>query len=300
MALAIALDLGGTQTRAALVDEQGKVTNRVSLPTPAQADGDAVVAQLAEAARQAARDVADIKGVGLSSPGPLDTEKGTTINLPTIKGMINYPIRAALEEQLKRPVLLENDGISAAIGEWKFGAGQGLHTLVYVTLSTGIGGGVIINNTVARGHMGMASHVGHMCIQQHGLRCGCGNTGCWEAYAAGPAFAARASNTLGKTLQPKDVFAMALEGNVDAQKQVDIEAELLGVGLTSLLHLYSPQKIILGGGLSNAFAQLEPGIAAYIKDNAMPAFKHTSIVTAALGDNSGLVGAAALVFEKRG
>ncbi len=297
MPYAIALDLGGTQTRAALVDEQGTVTNRVSLPTPAQDGGDAVVAQLAKAAEQAAHGEADIIGVGLSSPGPLDTGQGITIDLPTIKGMTNYPIRAALEDKLKRKVLLENDGIAAAIGEWKHGAGKGLQSLVYVTVSTGIGGGVIVDGHVLHGRKGMAGHVGHQAIYPDGLRCSCGNAGCWEAYAAGPAFATRAGKALGKTVQPMDVFALAREGNATAQSQIDEEARLLGIGITSLLHLYSPEMIIIGGGLSNAFDQLHPGINSYIHGNAMTAFKDVPIVKAKLGGNSGLVGAASMLFR---
>jgi glucokinase len=296
MPFAIALDLGGTQTRAALVDEHGNVTNRVSLPTPAQEGGDAVVAQLAIAAEQTAQGATDIIGVGLSSPGPLDTDRGLAINLPTIKGMINYPIRAALEAKLNRKVLLENDGIAAAIGEWKHGAGKGLRSVVFVTVSTGIGGGVIVDGHVLHGRKGMAGHVGHLAIYPDGLICGCGNAGCWEAYAAGPAFAARASLALGRAVQPTDVFALSREGHATAQQQVNEQARLLGIGITSLLHLYSPETVIIGGGLANAFDQLHPGIDAYIQKNAMLAFKDVPIVKAALGGNSGLIGAASMVF----
>jgi glucokinase len=296
MRKAIALDLGGTQTRAAIVDEAGTVTNRVSLPTPAQEGGDAVVAQLAKAAEQAAEGVPDIIGAGVSSPGPLDTAKGITLELPTIGGMINYPIRANLEARLKRNVVLENDGIAAAIGEWKHGAGTGLQSIVYVTVSTGIGGGVIVDGHVLRGRMGMAGHVGHQAIYPDGLRCTCGNAGCWEAYAAGPAFAKRASQALGKTVQPTDVFTLAREGHAAAQNQVNEEARLLGIGITSLLHLYSPEKVIIGGGLSNALDQLHPGINSYVQANAMLAFRDVPVVKAELGGNSGLVGAASLVF----
>ncbi len=296
MPFAIALDLGGTQTRAALVDEQGNVRNRVSLPTPAQEGGNAVVAQLAIAAEQATQGATDIIGVGLSSPGPLDTDKGLAVDLPTIKGMTNYPIRAALEEKLKRTVHLENDGIAAAIGEWKHGAGKGLRSVVFVTVSTGIGGGVIVDGHVLHGRKGMAGHVGHLAIYPDGLICSCGNAGCWEAYAAGPAFAARASKALGKTVQPTDVFTLARNGQATAQQQVDEQSRLLGIGITSLLHLYSPEIVIIGGGLSNAFDQLHPGIDTYIQKNAMLAFKDVPVVKAALGGNSGLIGAASMVF----
>jgi glucokinase len=292
MSYAIALDLGGTQTRAALVDRDGTVSNRVTLPTPAQENAEAVVSQLVEAARIAAQSVTDIIGVGLSSPGPLDNDLGMIINLPTIRGMTNFPIRKALEERLKRRVHLENDGISAAIGEWKCGAGRGLVSLVYMTVSTGIGGGVIVDGNVLRGRKGMAGHIGHMAIFPDGLRCGCGNAGCLEAYAAGPAFTARA-----KAQSAAEVFAAAKHGSALAQKHVDEEARFLGIGITSLLHLYSPEAVIIGGGLSNAFDQLHPGIADYIAQNAMPAFRDVPIIKAALGGNSGLIGAALLVFQ---
>jgi glucokinase len=303
---ALAIDLGGTQIRAAIVDETGHVLHRTATATRAQDGPDAIVTQMAEVAKSLPHH--DVIGAGLSSPGPLDTEAGIAIHLPNFKDFRNYPLRQALQDKLGLKVHLENDGISAAIGEWRYGAGQGLHSMVYVTISTGIGGGVIVNNTVLRGHKGLAGHVGHLCIDHQGLRCNCGNTGCWERYAAGPFFAARAIEKaththsslaqLKENLQPTDVFAHAKQGDALAQSLVDEEARYLGVGLVSLMHLYSPQKIVIGGGLSNAFDQLRPGIGAYIKDNAFSELKNTPIVTAALHGNSGLIGAAALVFDQ--
>jgi glucokinase len=238
----------------------------------------------------------------------LDTEKGLVIALPNIRGLDMLPLRAELERRLEKRVWLENDGIAAAIGEWRFGAGRGLRSLVYVTVSTGIGGGVIVDGHVMRGRKGMAAHVGHLCIDSRGVRCGCGNTGCWEAYAAGPAFAARARSHARRsiasvlyrdfeTLQPADVFRAAQEGDSLASELVAEEARLLGVGITSLLHLFSPETVVIGGGLSNAFDQLFPGIMAYVQDNAIPAFRDVPVVKASLGGDSGLVGAASLAFS---
>jgi glucokinase len=305
MRQAISVDLGGTQIRAAIVDEAGNVHHRIATQTRAQDGPDVIVAQMAQAARSLPKNNAT--AVGVSSPGPLDTEAGIAIHLPNFKNFVNYPLRQALQDKLGLTVHLENDGIAAAIGEWRYGAGQGLHSMVYVTVSTGIGGGVIVNNTVLRGHKGLAGHVGHLCIDHRGFRCNCGNTGCWERYAAGPFFAARsiekAANTssslaaLTSNLQPADVFSHARQGDQLAQSLVDEEARYLGVGLVSLMHLYSPQKIVIGGGMSNAFDQLRPGIEAFIQDNAISEFRKTPIVTAALQGNSGLVGAAAMVFE---
>ncbi len=294
MDLAIAVDLGGTQIRAALVNREGQILNRIATPTKATAGPAIVIQQLVDAALDVSRDVdaAKILGVGVSSPGPLDTEQGIAIGLPTIKDFDNVPLLALLQKALPYPVQLENDGIAAAIGEWKFGAGKNLRSLVYVTVSTGIGGGVIIDGNVLHGRKGMAGHIGHMAIMPNGLRCNCGSLGCWEAYAAGPAFTARA-----KANSAAEVFAAARLGDAAAQKHVDDEIHFLGLGITSLLHLYSPEAVITGGGLSNAFDQLHPGISNYVTQNAMPAFRDVPVVKAGLGGNSGLIGAAAMVFQ---
>lgn len=313
MKYALAIDLGGTQLRAAIVGKDGKVIRRHAGTTPATAGAEAVVAAIAAAAQEVCTGIppAEIFGAGVSSPGPIDTESGIALRVPTIAGFENFPLRNALENALGQNVWLENDGIAAAIGEWKRGAGEGLRSLVYVTVSTGIGGGVITDGRVLHGHKGLASHVGHLCIDHRGLRCACGNTGCWEAYAAGPAFAARARISAeaaprsslhagAETLQPVDVFTAAGNGDELAITLVEEEARLLGIGITTLAHLFSPERVIIGGGLSHAFDQLLPGISAYVKANAMPAFRDVKIVRAGLGGDSGLIGAAELVFAAAG
>jgi glucokinase len=296
MQLAIAVDLGGTQIRGALVNREGHILNRIATETQATAGPAIVIQQLVDAAKSVSRDsdASQILGVGVSSPGPLDTEQGIAIGLPTIKDFDNVPLKTLLQNALPFPVQLENDGIAAAIGEWKFGAGRGLRSLVYVTVSTGIGGGVIVDGNVLRGRKGMAGHIGHMAIVPNGLPCNCGSIGCWEAYAAGPAFTLRAN-----AISAAEVFTAAKQGDAAAQRHVDDEAHFLGLGITSLLHLYSPEAVIVGGGLSNAFDQLHPGISNYVRQNAMPAFRDVPVVKAGLGGNSGLIGAAALVFQNK-
>jgi glucokinase len=188
--LAISVDLGGTQVRAALVDRAGAIVKRVAVATQATAGPDTVVAQILTLIEQVRAGVADqqICGVGVSSPGPLDTVQGLALSLPTLSGFESFALKAAIQAGVAWPVQLENDGIAAAIGEWQFGAGRGLSDLVYVTVSTGIGGGVISGNRVVRGRRGMAGHVGHMIIVPDGALCKCGVQGCFEAYGAGPAF----------------------------------------------------------------------------------------------------------------
>lgn len=307
--VAIGIDLGGTQVRAALVDEQGRILARAAEPTDALAGPDRVLAQICGLADGllAASNPASVVGVGVSSPGPLDTVAGVATDIPTLSGFVDFPLKAELQKRFPFPVDLENDAIAAAIGEWQFGIGKGLDNLVYVTVSTGIGGGVISDGRVVRGRKGMAAHVGHMSVVPNGELCPCGNRGCFEAYGSGPAFARRAriramesSGTTigsdGRAIDSRSIFAAARNGDRLANQLVDEEAEILGRGFTSLIHIFSPDIIVMGGGLSHEFDRLQPGIQAYITQWAMPAFKDVKVMLAALDQNSGLVGAAALAF----
>ncbi|MBP2448943.1 ROK family protein [Rhizobium leguminosarum] len=304
--VAIGIDLGGTQVRAALVDEQGRILARLAEPTDALAGPDRVLAQICGLTDRllAASNHASVVGVGVSAPGPLDTVAGIATDIPTLSGFVDFPLKAELQKRFPLPVDLENDAIAAAIGEWQFGIGKGLDNLVYVTVSTGIGGGVISDGRVVRGRKGMAAHVGHMSVVPNGELCPCGNRGCFEAYGSGPAFARRAQmralgngeTTLGGAIDSRSVFAAARNGDRLANQLVDEEAEILGRGFTSLIHIFSPDIIVMGGGLSHEFDRLQPGIQAYISQWAMPAFKDVKVKLAALDQNSGLVGAAALAF----
>ncbi|WP_274630499.1 ROK family protein [Arvimicrobium flavum] len=307
--LAIGLDLGGTQLRAALVSRSGEVLKRTAVATAASAGPEAVVGQLAEVAREIAEGVAlaEIAGVGISAPGPLDAVNGRIIWAPTLAGFRDVPIAALLAQRLGLPVRLENDGIAAALGEWRFGAGRALSNLAYVTVSTGIGGGVVCDGRVLRGRRGMAGHVGHMTIVEDGDICSCGNSGCWEAYASGTAFTRRArlratdaaDTLLGEDMEAIDarrVFEAAARGDPLAGELVAEEADYLGIGIANLLHLYSPDIVIIGGGMANGFGEMQEGIARRVQRSAMPAFRDVPVVRAELGDNSGLIGAAAMVF----
>lgn len=290
---AIGIDIGGTSLRAALVDADGHILAREETATLAQAGPQAVVQQIAALVAKIAPDRTGIAGAGISSPGPIDTERGVALGVPTLAGWSDIPIASMIQTALNLPVRLENDAIAAAIGEWKFGAGQGLSHLVYVTISTGIGGGVIADGKVLRGRMGMAGHIGHMTVERDGAPCACGNRGCWEACASGTAFARRIAPHFPN---PKSAFTAATAGNPHALQLVAEEADWLGLGIANLLHLFSPQTVILGGGISNGFSLLLPGIQQRIQANAMPAFRTVPILPATLGENAGLVGAAAMVM----
>jgi glucokinase len=297
-ALALAVDIGGTQLRVALVDQAGRIVSRASAPSLVQDGPKANVAAIVALA--GAVGVEEARGrvvaVGIGAPGPLDSETGTIIDIPTLVGWADFPLRGAMQAAFGLPAMLENDGIAGALGEWLYGAGAGCRHFVYVTVSTGIGGGVIADRRVLRGRRGMAGHVGHISLASEGPRCSCGAVGCFEALAAGPAFAA-AARSRGYADAPAAVAA-ARRGEPAAREVVDREAEILGRGFASLAHLYSPERIVMGGGVARGFDVLFPRIAAAYARHAMAPFRDVAIVAAANGDNAGLVGAAALVHRR--
>ena len=312
--LAIGIDLGGTQLRVALVDRNGGIVSRASVATDVAGGPQRVIEQIRLLCGEI--DVggrrAEIAGVGVSTPGPLDSEAGTIIAISTLPGWEEFPIVAKLAGEFGLPVVLENDGIAAANGEWMFGAARDLQHFVYVTVSTGIGGGVVVDGRLLRGRRGMAGHVGHMIIAPEGPRCSCGALGCCEALASGSALArsgreavsAQPSSLLAQppadAITARDIVAAARQGDSFALTLLEREAAWLGIGFSNLAHLYSPQAIVMGGGVSQAFDLLHENIAGAFRRSAMPPFRDTRIVAAKLGDNAGLAGAAALVWTREG
>lgn len=300
--LAIAVDLGGTQVRAALIQRDATIVSQMIENTRASAGGVAVVKQIQSMIEKLRSKAVgnSVLGVGLCAPGPLDAQSGIALSTPTIKGFSDLPIGEMLSRDLPWKVLIENDGIAAALGEWRHGAGRGYENLVYVTISTGIGGGIIADGRVLHGRKGMAGHIGHMTIVADGKLCPCGNKGCWEAYASGTAFTERANKKLATEsgeFTAKAVFDAARDGNETAIDLVDHEAELLGIGVVNLLHLYSPDIVILGGGMANDFDMLQPKIVHHVASCAMPPFREIPIILAQFKSASGLIGAASMVFS---
>ena len=253
---ALAIDLGGTQVRAALVDAAGEVLARAEEKTEADGGPDVVIGRMLRLAQKVSD--GEVCGLGVSSPGPLDNIAGLALGIPTLKGFDGFAFRASLEDAFRLPVTLENDGIAAAIGEWRHGAGRGCADVVYVTVSTGIGGGVIANNRVLRGKRGMAGHIGHLSFMAGGRRCFCGNRGCFEAYASGSALAARAAEAIAagrasasahsRPITTQDVFATTAKGEILEKIPED---EVLTVFLattpnpTSGFLLYVPRRDVI-------------------------------------------------------
>lgn len=310
--MSIGFDLGGTQVRAALVND-GEVVKRAAARTDVAGGAEGVMMQFRQLASEVCNpsQFSHVRAVGVSAPGPLDTETGIVDHMPTLPGWEGFPLRTRLADIFDRPAIVENDGIAAAFGEWKHGAGQGLDHLVYVTVSTGIGGGVVVDGRLMHGRRGMGAHVGHFRIAPKGPVCSCGAIGCFEAFAAGTALAKRVRQTadhnpsgyLGRmaaagALETRHAVEGARAGDPECLALIREEADLLGVGFTGLVHLFSPQRIIMGGGVSQAFDLLSDGIHQRIRTMAMAPFRDVEVVPAALGDNCGLVGAASLALSR--
>jgi glucokinase len=308
----IAIDLGGTRVRAALF-EGDRILGRAVARTDIAGGPEAVMAQieLLVAEARAGDGSKAIQGIGICSAGPLDTGAGRILGIPTIPGWENFPIVGELSRRMGLEVLLENDAIAAAFGEWRRGAGRGLSHMAYVTVSTGIGGGAVVDGRLIHGSKGMAGHFGHIRLAQDGPRCACGAIGCFEAFASGTALGRRARDAAGEfpdtylgnaakrgSVEASDVIDGARAGDPTCLKLVCEEARYLGQGITSIIHALSPQCVVMGGGLSHAFDLFEVGIHEVIASDAMPPFRHVRVVRAELGDNSGLAGIAAMVVER--
>jgi glucokinase len=228
------------------------------------------------------------------------------LRAPMLDGWADVPLASILGSRLGRPVRLENDANMAALGEWMFGAGQGTRHIVFVTVSTGIGGGVIVDGRLLHGWRGMAAEIGHMAVSEREIPCACGSTGCWEALASGTAlarFANAAAAGAAVTSLPRDgsisardVVAAAVAGDPLASRLLDQEARWLGVGFANLLHLYSPERIIVGGGVSVGLEAMRPTIEAVMRRRVMGAYRDAPLLHAALGGDAGLAGAAGVIL----
>ena len=309
MRAALAVDLGGTQVRAALVGEDGAFLAATSEPTLARDGPEAVIGQIVRMLRQMEghADGREILGVGIGAPGPLDLERGVVLHAATLDGWTDVKLSEILSGRLGRPVRLENDANVAALGEWMFGGGRGTRHMVFVTVSTGIGGGVIADGRLLHGRLGMAAEIGHMSISELDTPCACGGFGCWEALAAGPALA-RAANAAAAqdpltslprdcAITARDVVEAAAAGDPLAARLLDREAHWLGVGFANLLHLFSPERIIVGGGVSAGLDAMRPTIERVMRRQAMPAYRDVPVIRAALGADAGLAGAAGLILS---
>lgn len=311
----IAVDLGGTQIRVALCDARGTILARRADASRAEQGSEAVFARIVANIRAVTDDWARVRGIGVGAPGTTDPFRGIILEAPNVGGMRDFPMKARLEKELSVRACVGNDANLAALGEQRFGAGRGVADLIYVTISTGIGGGIIAHNQLFLGARGFAGEVGHQTLQADGPRCNCGNIGCLEALAAGPAIARIARDALraGRDSQMRAlcdndparvtgriVTQAARAGDALAREIFARAGFYIGLGLVSLQHNFDTRLFVLGGGVAiHAWEFIYPSIQKTFDEYTMPSMRRdVRIVPAQLGDDAGLLGAAALVNEQ--
>lgn len=309
---AVGVDIGATNMQAAVIRRaDGAVGARVGQPTPGEEGPEvglpAVLAMVAQALAQAGLDASDLAGIGVGCTGPLDLERGLIMAPWTMPRWDEVPIVRALADRFGVPVWLDNDCNVAALGEHWVGAGRGARHMVYVTVSTGIGAGVILDGRLRRGVGGNLGEVGLMTIDFDGAPCLDGSSGCWEHLAAGPAIA-RAAATDPALLDRAGGDPLALtaelvarwagEGDRAARAVMEREAFYLGVGVANLLAIFAPEVIVLGGGVIKSWDLLWPTLerTARQRTRMLPTAQRTPIVRAELGLAAGFTGAARLAF----
>lgn len=311
-AYVIGVDLGGTQVRAALSDATGQIYRRVATATKADEGQDAVIGRIKSLIEQVwpKPDQGSVKAIGLAAPGPLDPTSGVIVFAPNLPGWEMTPLRNIIAGAYGLPTFLGNDANLAALAENRYGAGRDVADMVYITVSTGVGSGIITHGEMLLGSHGFAAEVGHMTVEARGVRCLCGNTGCLEAYASGPSLARHAVEALRQgaaslvtdmvagdlsRITAKELHDAARAGDPLARAEFERAGFYLGVGITSLLHLFNPRMIVLGGSVMKAGALLTDAIWEVIRARAPHQYwEGLSIVSAALGDDVVLIGAVAL------
>ncbi len=312
----IAVDLGGTLLRVALCNNQGEIQARHVEPTLAEEGPESVLMRLIASVRRLGDSVGwdRIQAIGVSSPGPLDPWRGVIHWSPNLPGWHQVPLVERLQAAVGRPVFLGNDANLAALAEQRRGAGRGQSDLVYLTISTGIGGGVISHGRLVLGRGGLAGEVGHMTLEANGPRCNCGNIGCLEALASGTAIARQARELVAAgartriadlaagdldRIDARLVHQAASDGDVVAVDLFRKAGVYLGIGLVNLMYLFNPALFVIGGGVAKAgdllFVPMHATLRARIHEIY---WKDCPVVPAALGDDVGLIGAAILAWER--
>lgn len=304
----IGVDLGGTRLRAALADEQGAILSEVRVLTEGGDGPDGVIAKIVgcvDQMRAALPPGGDLAGIGIGSPGPLDPFAGIVFTMPNLPGWQNVPLRAILEERTGLSVELGNDANAAALGEWYYGGGKGSRNMVYITVSTGIGGGVIADGRLILGRRGAATEVGHHIIDA-------ASGASWEDMASGTGLARAAAEAMiadprsllhdlatPETITAAEVAQAAAAGDPLAQRLLDREGQLIGIGLVNMLHLFSPEIILLGGGVVVHNPHLIEQARQVIGERAFAIYRDVPVRPAALGERAGLLGAVALLHYMR-
>ena len=294
-----AVDIGGTKIAVGMVDDNGKVLSRMDAPTDPNRYSDSLELIAHMLRRTAQKAGGQITGIGIGSTGPVDPMRGEFGDVDFLPGWRGKSPVKDLSSVFNVQVALENDGDAAALAEASWGAGKNRKRLIYITVGTGIGGGIIFDGQLYRGVDGAHPEVGHQVIDPAGPQCTCGFHGCWESLAAGPAMVAwlernaPADYAHRQGLTAKRICELALEADALAQQAVETEAFYLGMGLANLINLFTPDAIVLSGSVMKSAPLFMERIHALIRSGCrfVPATK-TELALASLGDDTNLIGAA--------
>jgi glucokinase len=304
----VAVDLGGTNIRAALFPtDQPKPAHSQRALTRADEGPAAVVRRVIETIEALQLEDPSSLRMGVAAPGPLDPARGVVFGAPNLPGWDRVPLRDVLADHFGCPVVLGNDCNLAALGEWRHGAGQGVTHLVYLAIGPGIGGGAIIDGHLLLGAHGLAAEFGHMLVDPSAPLCGCGQYGHLESLASGPAIGRRMAElqaelgggNRGEAFSASQVGRAASGGDPIALRVIEDAGTIIGKHLASLIHAFDPERIVLGGGVSQLGEMiLEPIRHAFAAALMHPAYRdRVTIAAAALGDDAGLIGAMLLARE---
>jgi glucokinase len=314
--LLLGVDLGGTDTKLGVVSAEGEILDQTKIPTHAERGGEDTIRRIGLALddllQRNSLKRADIRGIGFGSPGPLSTSRGVVLDTPNLQ-WVNVPVRALLENFMNLPVVLHNDANAAAYGEFWRGAGRGSSIMVLYTLGTGVGGGICLNNDLLVGPGENAGELGHMVINPKGPQCPCGHWGCLEAHAAAKAVVRDTLAAIDageptslrdvprEQIKAKRVFEAARDGDALARRIFHNVGWCLGLASGNLINVLNAEVFVFGGAMSGAWEVLYDAIleGARASTIAMPLDK-VQFVRAALGENSGIIGAAGLALKEFG
>jgi len=313
----IGADLGGTTTKLAFVRGDGELLHKWEIRTDHSSGGKNILKNISQSVKEKlsllGQPIRHIEGIGIGAPGPVDVNTGILHNVPNLPWKDDYPLKEMLEKEMGLPVRADNDANCAALGEMWRGAGIGADNLICVTIGTGIGGGVIANGRIVHGSGGAAGEIGHFsAITAGGARCNCGKTGCLETIASATGIIRQAKEVLNQPNPPatkleeiyrasgaiaaKDVFDAAISGDPSALSIVENAAFYLGLALANASNILNPEKVVLGGGVSNAGEFFMKLVIKSFRQFAFPrVFQTTAIELASLGNNAGVIGAAGLL-----
>ncbi len=305
----ISLDIGGTQLRAAVYqdDKREPVTQKRIKTNANEPDTFGRLLKLIE--EVIPRD-GKVDAIGASCPGPVDPKTGVIMFTPNIKEWRDFPFAAKLMKSFGFPTYVDNDANLAGLAEWKFGAARGHHNVLYLTVSTGVGGGVIINDRLLQGTHGLAAELGHIIVQADGPACGCGQRGHLESFSSGTGIERFVADQLTAGRQSKldpskrnfahDISEAARQGDSLSIEAYQIAGKYLGIGVANFLHIFNPSVIVFGGGVSQSGPLLFDAFEVSLKECVIhPRYLEDLVITRAeLGDNSGLLGARALAELK--